>query len=233
MMDRQHGFDRYSLEEDIRKYPEVVTCQVHGSEGKGIKQVDVLLREGTRPDEFETLLKELLTGTYGLLLPPSALNIESNAVSAETPKNGSAHSANGLKRPKISNIVFIANSTNGEAQVTLDVDQREGTGQASGHLTSQQRLRLIAEATLLAVEDLADRENQFTVESISEVTLLDQPIIVVLVHCFEPVNKVLSGSCPVADDGSIDHAVVRATLAAINRVTSRILELPSRSKQEP
>ena len=230
MMDRQRGFDRYSLEEDIRKYPEVVTCQVHGDEGKGISKVEVLLREGTRPDEFEILLKELLAGTYGLSLPPSSLHIESNAIPAESARNGSSHGSNGVKRPKISNIVFIANSTNGEAQVTLDIGKREGTGQASGHLTSQQRLRLIAEATLLAVEDLADREHQFTVESISEVTLLDQPIVVVLVHCFEPVNKVLSGSCPVADDGSIDHAVVRATLAAINRVTTRILAMPSGSK---
>lgn len=209
--------DRYSIEQDVRRYPEVISCKVLVGPTGELDSVNVLLREATDELSFANHLDELLASSYGITAGKDKLRV-SRLGGRRRPGQSDK------QRPKISNIVFMADSVKGEAQVMLEHDSGEGVGRSTGQLTYQQRLRLISEATLLAVEDITGKKHQFSLESISEITMLDQQVIVVLVHCFDPLNKVLSGSCPVlSETGSIDHAVVRATLSAINRTVGRTL----------
>jgi hypothetical protein len=129
---------------------------------------------------------------------------------------------NGHGRARIHNVSVRANGTNAEARVALTYGGREWLGESQGPNTGTRRLRLIAEATLYGLEGILSDSNLFSIEDLRVIEMCDGPVVVVqLEMASRRPGQHLSGSCPVLSaHGSVEEAVVRATLQAVNRLFS-------------
>ncbi|NLA11180.1 MAG: hypothetical protein GX883_03540 [Firmicutes bacterium] len=113
----------------------------------------------------------------------------------------------------------IGSSTGeGELQIELAIssDEEVFVATATGPNTRQYRLRLVAEATLHAVEKYLNSSNKFVAADVQKVRMGEQEIIVVLVSlCFGSREEIIPGSA--LNKGDEMEATVRATLDTINR----------------
>lgn len=106
----------------------------------------------------------------------------------------------------------------GELQITLTISLGEEvfTATATGPNTRQFRLRLVAEATLKAVEQYLRSKNKFVAADVQRVRMAGQEIIVVIISlCFGSGEEILPGSA--LNKGDEMEATVKATLDTINR----------------
>ena len=107
------------------------------------------------------------------------------------------------------------------ARVELALGDGESVGEAEGPATQGESLRLIARATLQAVERFVVDGARFTLAELVTIPLGGEPIVLVGVHFQNGRERqLLSGSANVGRD--LQTAVVFATLAALNRRLGRL-----------
>ena len=83
-------------------------------------------------------------------------------------------------------------------------------------------LRIVADATLKAVQQYFEDGGLFTVAAVEQVTVGGKPVVVVDVsHLAERQEKTLLGACPV-NGGDLPRATALATLDAVNRFLRRL-----------
>lgn len=104
-----------------------------------------------------------------------------------------------------------------EALVRLQKESTTACGTACGQRSASNQLRLVADATLRAVESAFGLDERFAIEEIaSNVMVAGRPTVVVLVNMLLDAGEdVLIGSALVRQDQV--KAVVLATLDAVNR----------------
>ncbi len=103
-----------------------------------------------------------------------------------------------------------------EVKVELVTERMLGEGLVSGLASSSNILRLVAEATLLAVQQFVKGDHCFLVDDIRKVTLARFETVVVCITMLTPLGEeTFLGTCIVRKD-DVD-AVMRATLDALNR----------------
>ncbi len=106
----------------------------------------------------------------------------------------------------------------GEIAITTTVGLGEETFAASvqGPSTRQYRLRLVAEATLNAVEQYLGTSSKFIAADVLKSRVAGQEVIVAVVSlCLGPGEEILTGTA--LNKGDDMEATARATLDAINR----------------
>jgi hypothetical protein len=108
-----------------------------------------------------------------------------------------------------------------EARVELLRDGIGTVAEAKGADSSSSVQRLVAEATVEAIQRYFENGGLFTVTAVEQLTVGGKPIAVVCVtHVFERRERVLVGACPV--DGDVPRAVALASLDAVNRFLRRL-----------
>ena len=108
-----------------------------------------------------------------------------------------------------------------EARVELAMNGLATVACATGADSSDSVHRIIAEATIQAVQQFFEDDSVFTVNSVEQVTVGGKPIIAVNVcHLAERQEKMLVGACPV--NGDVTRAAALATLDAVNRFLRRL-----------
>ena len=128
------------------------------------------------------------------------------------------------RRLRFSDVSLTVSGTKAEACVHLTLDDKTQTGLAAGHASTHNQLRLIASATLRAVEDSGTEDGSMVIEDVSgHISLAGRQAVVVLVSALATGKgeELLTGSALVRQD--IWKAVVNATLDAVNRRLAREL----------
>lgn len=105
-----------------------------------------------------------------------------------------------------------------EVKVHLEDQGLLYEGIASGPHASRNRLELVAEATVRALELYLRAEGLFILEGVSTVTVGTRDVAVAVVSLASREEETLAGSSLVRDDPR--EAVVRAVLDAVNRPVS-------------
>jgi hypothetical protein len=104
-----------------------------------------------------------------------------------------------------------------QAQVELQWHGTLRLGSATGPSTRENAERLVAAATLNALQPFLGEERTLAVQDVSRLRLGRQTVYVVSVKLLEQRSeKVLTGSCTLEQD--VPQTVVFATLAAVNRI---------------
>ena len=104
-----------------------------------------------------------------------------------------------------------------QAQVELQWRGMLRLGSATGPSTRENAERLVAAATLNALQPFLGEERTLAVQDVSRLRLGRQTVYVVSVKLLEHRSeKVLTGSCTLEQD--VPQTVVYATLAAVNRI---------------
>ena len=111
-----------------------------------------------------------------------------------------------------------------EARVNLRREDELFSGHASGHASAHNQLRLIASATLRAVENVGGEDGTMVVEDLASVSLSGRTVVTTLVSVLGrgPAEELLTGSALVRAD--MWKAAVNATLNAVNRHVSHLFD---------
>lgn len=119
--------------------------------------------------------------------------------------------------------VSVAQSQNrAEARVELAIGDVVSAAAVDGADASASVLRIVADATLRAVQQFFEGGGLFVVAAVEQATVGGKPVIVVDVsHLAERQEKTLLGACPV-NGGDLPRATALATLDAVNRFLRRL-----------
>lgn len=106
-------------------------------------------------------------------------------------------------------------------RVELGLGEREAAGEADGPQGGDEIARLIARATLKAVDCFLPEDCRFSLSDLRKLDLGGEAVFLVGIMLQNGrLRQLLTGSCPAGDD--LQTPVVYATLAALNRVAGRL-----------
>lgn len=125
------------------------------------------------------------------------------------------------RRPRIGKISLTSSETTSQAEVALELAERQAEGSGEGAKTPY-ALRVTAATTLEAAQRLLNRQGVFSLRGVSLIEVMEERMVVVIVDSTlrEPVS--LLGAVLVGDS-QVYEATVKATLDAVNRQLERAL----------
>jgi hypothetical protein len=130
------------------------------------------------------------------------------------------------RRAAIRRVAFAVGEGRGMAAVELEYDNRMVTGVADGPVPGTAATRLMAEATLRAVQDLLPPTHQLSLEGISRTPLgASEALNVVLLSVTPEREERLIGSAVFTTDPQ--EAAVKATMKAVNLALAKALAVPA------
>lgn len=181
---------------------------VPASDGS-VEELHVLADGDRAPKQIVRDVESALMAQYGLELDHKVISVAQTQSGKQFRFNES--------RLKFSDVAISLNGTRAEATVRLSRNGDVYTGNAVGHSSTQSQYRLVATATLEALERCRGTEGTLVVEDLDwSVTLLGKNVVLALVNMITPRGEeYLTGSAIVKQD--LWKAVVNATLDAVNR----------------
>lgn len=208
------------------------------AEGDEIREVHVLTRSKRPPKQIVRDVQTVLLTRFNRSIdyrvvsvaftkgePPAAAPVAPAAPAASAPAPAQAtrpapesdfERAEG-ERIRFGSVNLFVSGARTQAQVELRWKGLARMGGASGWSTRDGAHRLIAQATIAAVQEFLDGEVAFGLPEIEFVRMGRRRMALVALSLLaHRQEKVLVGSCAVEQD--VQQAVVLATLAALNRI---------------
>ena len=206
---RLRGYPRHmdlkALESTIARIPGVENVRIV-AEGNKPREVHVLATPG-KP------AKQLVRDVQSVAMAAFDLDIDRRIISVVQIDGGDLSAGD---RPVVEDVSEEIDGSRMRVAVTLRWHDEKLTGSAQGPAASTTRMRLVAEATLVALEQALDENAAFAIsaEAVHRVGAEDVAIVqVVLV--IGGRERMMVGSALVGTDPS--QAMVRAVLDAVNR----------------
>ncbi len=197
------------LESIICRLRDVISARVITGDTGDIVEIHVLTEATRAPKQVVRDIESAVMATLGMELDHRKVSVAQVA--------GNGHKPQQQGRLKFSDVSISLDGSRAEATVHLGRSGVVHTGTASGLSSSNSQMKLVATATLRAVEDAGAADGTMVVEDMTTgVTLAGKNIVVVLVNnVTDRGDDLLTGSAVVKQD--LWKAVVNATLDAINR----------------
>jgi hypothetical protein len=146
--------------------------------------------------------------------PPPPAHIPASASGAEASgQDGSGE--NGSGRAVIRDLRSRTEADGVMVTATLDYSGRLAEGRSTGVPTTRGLLRTIAEATMMALGELTGQRLRAQIDRVSLAGCDPTTVTVVVTQLSSRGEELLLGASIVRDD--VEHAVMRATLDALNR----------------
>lgn len=203
------------IESVIASLTNVLSTRVVMGRNDTIEEIHVLTDSSRTPKQFVRDVESALMARFGIELDHKKVSI------AQTQNGKQPKIAD--NRLKLSDVFIALNGTQAEALVRLRQNGSVYEGQISGHSSSNSQLRLIATATLKAIESLGEGISLALEDLNPSVSLSGHTVVVVFVNMISPRGEdQLTGSAIVKQD--LWKAVVNATLDAVNRRLGIICE---------
>lgn len=197
--------DIQALEATIARLPDIENARVVG-DGRTIREVHVLALPG-KP------AKQVVRDVQSVAMAAFDIDIDRRVISVVQIEAGDLSAGD---RPIVEDVAEEIDGSRMKITVTLVWHDEKLSGTATGPAAATTRMRLVAEATLVALEQGLDERAAFAIsaEAIHRVGSADVAIaqVVLVVGGKE---KMMVGSALVGTDPS--QAMVRAVLDAVNR----------------
>ncbi len=201
------AFDVRAVETWLQELADIAACRAVVSEKGDLEELHVLAKTGRSPKQIvrdiETLLA-IKTGEHVDHKKISVVQLDSVATQVA------------LRRPKMGAVQFTVDGMLCTAEVTMSLDEATVLGLAHGPASRGNRLRLLAMATIDALNKLIPELVGLVIEDVSVVTMAQGRVALAMVtRMTQQTEETLIGAALVRHDEK--EAVVRATLDAINR----------------
>ncbi|MDO8585863.1 MAG: hypothetical protein Q7T82_02380 [Armatimonadota bacterium] len=199
--------DLREIESAICQLRDIASAKVIGGPTGAIEEIHVLTESSRPPKQIVRDIESALMAKLGVQIDHKKISI-AQVQGNQKPER---------RRLRFSDVAISVNGNRADATVHLSNDGTVYTGTSDGHSSAHSQLRLIATATLRAVENSGAADGTMVVEDLSAGTVLAGKTIVVVVTNMitDRGEDLLSGSCVVKQD--LWKAVVNATLDAVNR----------------
>jgi hypothetical protein len=200
-----------TAEQVIRRLRGVQAVRVETDDAGAIRLVHVLGGPDRSARVIAGDIVSALAADLGIPLDPRQVRVAAQQ----------ADGTDGL--PPQSRLKFVGLSVSvmrhmAEVKVHLESDGLVYEGIATGPYANRNRLELVADATLRAVEVFLRAEGLFALEGVRLLQVGTREVAVAVVTVAGREDDTLTGSCPVRDDRR--EAVVRAILDTVNRPVS-------------
>jgi len=202
-----------AAEEIIRKLRGVQSVRVEPDDAGAIRIVHVLGGPDRSPKVIAVDIVSALAAELGVQLEPRQVRVAALQRSDEAVPEQA--------RLKFVGLTVSAIRNTAEVKVHLEDQGLMYEGIASGPNASRNRLELVAEATLRALEQYLRADGLFLLDGVAASTVGTREVAVVVVSLAGREEETLAGSSLVRDDPR--EAVVRAVLDATNRPVSWLL----------
>lgn len=210
----QRGSIAEAAEEVVRKLRGVQSVRVETDDAGAIRVVHVLGGPDRSPKVIAVDIVSALAAELGVQLEPRQVRVAAQQRSEEAATLEQA-------RLKFVGLTVSAIRNTVEVKVHLEDQGLMYEGIASGPNASRNRLELVAEATLRALEQYLRADGLFLLDGVTASTVGTREVAVVVVSLVGREEETLAGSSLVRDDPR--EAVVRAVLDATNRPVSWLL----------
>ncbi len=227
------------LEAAIAEIAEVRAARIVASSDGIIEEIHVLGLPGKAPKQLVRDVESALMAGYGIAVDRRKISVAQIGIAGErpvaavvpvapmraVPEPVSAEDHESDAEPRIvvtgarvrlSGLDVDMGSVKTAVRVSLEAGDLEYMGEASGPAGVKTRLRMVAEATLRAIEHLPEVEDGYAVEDVQIAALGGRQVAVCsIVTVTAEGEEALSGSALVRN--TAESAAVRATLDALNR----------------
>lgn len=201
------------VEKVIRQLRDVLSARVVVDKNGAIQEVHVLVSSNRSPKQVVRDIESALLASHGIVVDHRKISVaQMQGALLRSVRN----------RLRVADVELTINGTKAEATVHLQRGSETFTGQAAGQGSQSNQLRLIASATVRAIEQACNMADQIAVEDINpSVTVAGRQIVVAVVNMLsQHGEEVLTGSALVRND--LNRAVVNAVLDALNRRTAAL-----------
>lgn len=216
MVDSQNskGSVADAAEEVIRRLRGVQSVQVESDGAGGIRFVHVLGGPDRSPKVIAVDVVSALAAELGITLEPRQVRVAAQQRTDQTAVPEQV-------RLKFVGLTVSAIRNSAEVKVHLEDQGLLYEGIASGPNASRNRLELVAEATLRALELYLRADGLFLLDGVMQATVGTRDVAVAVISLAGREEETLAGSSLVRDDPR--EAVVRAVLDATNRPVAWLL----------
>ncbi|GAV22828.1 hypothetical protein [Carboxydothermus pertinax] len=189
---------------------------------KGVNAARVVLDGEGKVDEIHLLAgstrspKQIVRDVESALLASFNIAIDHKKISIAQVEESEEDDTREEIRPQVAKVDMVLEQNIVKVNVELAIGEARISGDAEGPATSQNRKRLLALATVYAVENFLNKNGIFVVEDVQELYISGKKAIVVAIAAIlgrEEENYLGAAYA----NGDEREAVVKATLAAINR----------------
>ena len=200
----------------ISQIKEVISTRIVVDETGQIAEIHVLASEGRNPKQVVRDIESALMVKFGI-------NIDHKKISVAQMQDENNFNPGLEVRSKVVGITTLLSGKIIEARVQLKIGDDIYEGCISGPGTSGNRLRLVSQATVSALEGYLKGTCSILTEEIASLTLSGRQVMVATISLVTNIGEEqLVGAVFVNHDEG--QAVVKATLAAVNRRMSLLLE---------
>lgn len=212
------------IEDIVRQLKDVLSVRVAVSQDGQIEELHVLANARRAPKQVARDVELAVMAQLGVKLDYKKISIAQAQPKARG--NGNGGTGNGIAalspRFRLCDVAMSIQKNRAEATVSLKREDQVNVGLASGHASSGNQLRLVASATLRAIENTGSEDGDLFLEELdASITLANRPLVVVLVSTIsERGEEYLTGSAMICHD--LTKAVANATMSAVNRRVSTV-----------
>ncbi|MDA8210903.1 MAG: hypothetical protein M0021_03390 [Clostridia bacterium] len=200
----------------IRHIKDVVSARIVANEAGEILEVHVLARQNRGPKQLVRDIESAVMAQFGVAIDHKKISV------AQMQQESSEGQINEV-RPRLVKVDLIITGVSAEAKVDLRIGEEIFEGKAGGPSATNNRLRLIVQATLGALEHYLRGTCTFAVEDVLLAHLGRQEAAVVSLSLVTLIGEeYLIGSAFVKGDEW--ESIVKATLNAINRRLSLLVK---------
>jgi hypothetical protein len=204
------------IEEALGQVAEIKAARVVASPEGLIQEIHVLALPTKSPKQLVRDIESTIMASFGIPVDHKKISIAqlgSDAVKEQAPTESREPR---VYRPRIHAINVNVSGLVASASVTLEIDGEMFVGEATAPASQTARERIVAQATLNAVDQFARGTQSFSLEDVAVVRLGRQDVAVSCVTMISPLGEQsFAGSALVRQNEK--DSIVRATLDAINR----------------
>ena len=204
-----------SLENTLRRLPGVEAARVVTERGAPV-EVHVLARPGKQP-------KQIVRDVQSVALAAHGIRVDRRIVSVVQLEEGDISTGD---RPIVEDVAEQIDGSRMSITVTLSWHDEHLIGTATGPASAGTRLRLVADATVAALQQALAEDAAFGIQAVSTPTVgLREVAVAQVVVVVDGAERLMVGSALVNGDPS--RAMVRAVLDALNRQVPGLRRTPS------
>jgi len=202
-------------EEIIRQIKDVISARIVTDNTGEIAEIHVLAGSGRNPKQVVRDIESAFMAQFGI-------HIDHKKISVAQMQDEEGASSGIEIRPKVSSVTVLSGGRSTEAKVLLEIGGDIYEGTSSGPSTAINKLRVISQATLLALEAFLKGTCNLVTEDIALINLARRQAVAVSVSLVTNIGEErLIGAAFMNEDER--EAAVKATLSAVNRRMALLL----------
>lgn len=202
------------IERTLGSVAEIKAARVVATPEGVIQEIHVLALPNKSPKQLVRDIESTLMATFGIEVDHKKISIAQ--LGADAPSMQDSTAGGDAARARIVSINANVTGPHMTVTVALEIEGDTYTGEVAGPASQTGRLRLVAMATLDAIEQYAHGAYSFAMEDVSVIQLGRERVAVCCVTLVSPLGEQSFAGTALVRQNEKD-SIVKATLDAINR----------------